>query len=59
MQETPKTGINSIAPKSGDDSLARRDALFAEKDDALRKDVHALGNMIGELLAEQGSETII
>ena len=58
MQETPKTDINSIASKSGDDSLARRDALFEEKDDALRKDVHALGNMIGELLAEQGSEQL-
>ena len=58
MQETPKTDINSIADNSGDDSFARRDALFEEKDDALRKDVHALGNMIGELLAEQGSEQL-
>ena len=49
---------NSIADKPSDDSFERRDTLFNEKDHALRRDVHALGNMIGELLVEQGSEQL-
>jgi phosphoenolpyruvate carboxylase len=49
---------NSIADKPSDDSFERRDTLFNEKDHALRRDVHALGNMIGELLVDQGSEQL-
>ena len=36
----------------------RRDIQFAEKDEALRQDVHALGIMIGELLIEQGGASL-
>ncbi|MDP6437015.1 MAG: phosphoenolpyruvate carboxylase [Gammaproteobacteria bacterium] len=36
----------------------RQDIHFAEKDEALRKDVRALGNMVGELLIEQGGEAL-
>jgi len=36
----------------------RQDIRFAEKDEALRKDVHALGMMVGELLLEQGGEAL-
>ena len=35
-----------------------RDIRFAEKDEALRQDVHALGIMIGELLIEQGGKNL-
>jgi len=50
MQDIPAT-INNTR----DDSVDRRDTLFSGKDAALRHDVHELGNMIGELLMEQGS----
>jgi len=36
----------------------RQDIRFAEKDEALRKDVRALGTMFGELLLEQGGEAL-
>ncbi len=36
----------------------RQDIRFAEKDEALRQDVHALGTMIGELLIEQGGQPL-
>ncbi len=49
---------NSIADKPSDDSFARRDALFKQKDAALRQDVHAVGEMIGELLIEQGNAAL-
>ncbi|MEC9375230.1 MAG: phosphoenolpyruvate carboxylase [Pseudomonadota bacterium] len=36
----------------------RQNIQFAQKDEALRADVHALGEMIGEMLLEQGGETL-
>jgi len=36
----------------------RRDALFEQKDSALRHDVHELGNLIGTLLVEQGTNEL-
>ncbi|MEE8281544.1 MAG: phosphoenolpyruvate carboxylase, partial [Gammaproteobacteria bacterium] len=36
----------------------RQDIRFAEKDEALRQDVHALGTIIGELLIEQGGQPL-
>jgi len=36
----------------------REDIQFAEKDRGLRQDVHDLGSMVGELLKEQGGETL-
>ena len=36
----------------------RQDVKFADKDAALRADVHALGEMIGEILVEQGGEAL-
>lgn len=50
------------APPAQDPALSaagrRQDIRFAEKDEALRQDVHALGTMIGELLIEQGGEPL-
>jgi phosphoenolpyruvate carboxylase len=39
-------------------SVRRQDIRFAEKDEALRGDVRALGNMVGQLLLEQGGEAL-
>jgi phosphoenolpyruvate carboxylase len=36
----------------------RSDIQFSEKDTGLRKDVHDLGEMMGELLTEQGGEAL-
>jgi hypothetical protein len=40
------------------DKRKRQDIQFAQKDEALRDDVHALGEMIGEMLVEQGGEAL-
>jgi phosphoenolpyruvate carboxylase len=39
-------------------TVKRQNIRFAEKDEALRQDVHALGGMVGELLVEQGGEAL-
>jgi phosphoenolpyruvate carboxylase len=39
-------------------SLRRQDITFEHKDQALRKDVHMLGTLIGELLKEQGGDEL-
>ena len=39
-------------------SLRRQDITFEHKDQALRKDVHMLGTLIGELLMEQGGDEL-
>ena len=39
-------------------ALRRTDIVFSDKDRALRSDVRRLGNMIGELLREQGGNTL-
>ena len=39
-------------------TVKREHIRFAEKDEALRQDVHALGQMVGELLVEQGGEAL-
>ena len=36
----------------------RQNIRFAEKDEALRKDVRSLGTMVGDLLIEQGGEAL-
>ena len=51
---TEATGLHPTARPAE----KRQDIEFAEKDAALRNDVHALGAMIGELLKEQGGETL-
>ena len=39
-------------------TVKREHIRFAEKDEALRKDVHELGQMVGDLLIEQGGEAL-
>ena len=36
----------------------RANIFFAEKDQALREDVHKLGELVGELVREQGGEAL-
>ncbi|MBT8441532.1 MAG: phosphoenolpyruvate carboxylase [Gammaproteobacteria bacterium] len=51
---TEATGLHPTARPAE----KRKDITFAKKDKALRVDVHALGEMIGELLKEQGGEAL-
>lgn len=39
-------------------ALRRKDIVFSEKDAALRSDVRRLGRLVGELLKEQGGDTL-
>ena len=39
-------------------STIRANIYFAEKDRALRDDVHRLGKLVGELVREQGGEAL-
>jgi phosphoenolpyruvate carboxylase len=39
-------------------TVKRENIRFAEKDEALRQDVRSLGQMVGELLVEQGGEAL-
>ena len=36
------------------ESVPRAEIFFAEKDQALRDDVHRLGELVGELVKDQG-----
>ena len=38
--------------------ISRADIFFAEKDKALREDVHRLGSLVGELVKDQGGEAL-
>ena len=44
------TGVNK--------ALRRQDIMFEDKDQALRDDVRTLGKMVGNLIREQGGETL-
>ena len=51
---TEATGLHPTARPAE----KRQDIHFAEKDTALRQDVHDLGAMIGEILQEQGGDAL-
>ncbi|MEE9570667.1 MAG: phosphoenolpyruvate carboxylase [Gammaproteobacteria bacterium] len=40
------------------ESIPRAEIFFAEKDKALREDVHRLGELVGELVKDQGGEAL-
>jgi phosphoenolpyruvate carboxylase len=46
------------AEKSPATAVQREHIVFAEKDQALREDVHRLGQLVGELVREQGGEAL-
>lgn len=46
--------MSEAAPKS----VVRSDIVFTEKDEALRDDVHRLGQLVGQLVEEQGGEAL-
>ena len=50
--------MNDSEPQNTAATVKRQNIRFAEKDEALRHDVHSLGNMVGELLVEQGGEAL-
>jgi phosphoenolpyruvate carboxylase len=50
--------MNNSETQDTASTVKRENIRFAEKDEALRQDVHALGQMVGELLIEQGGEAL-
>src|SRR5690349_24950427 len=48
----------STAAMSSTSRTVRADIVFAEKDQALREDVHRLGELVGEIVREQGGEAL-
>ena len=50
--------MSTPAQKDSPVAAPRKRIRFAEKDEALRNDVRALGKMVGELLIEQGGEAL-
>jgi phosphoenolpyruvate carboxylase len=50
--------MNDSEPQDTAATVKRQNIRFAEKDEALRHDVHSLGGMVGELLVEQGGEAL-
>ncbi|MCP3999876.1 MAG: phosphoenolpyruvate carboxylase [Gammaproteobacteria bacterium] len=50
--------MNDSKPQITAATVKRQNIRFAEKDEALRQDVRALGRMVGELLVEQGGEAL-
>ena len=47
-----------MAPMASSTRTIRANIFFAEKDRALREDVHKLGELVGELVREQGGEAL-
>ena len=45
-------------PTPASESIPRAEIFFAEKDKALREDVHRLGELVGELVKDQGGEAL-
>lgn len=45
-------------PTASSPTVRRADIFFAEKDQALRHDVHRLGELVGEVVKEQGGEPL-
>ena len=40
------------------EAVVRSDIVFAEKDKALREDVRRLGQLVGQLVEDQGGEAL-
>ncbi|HSG65939.1 MAG TPA: phosphoenolpyruvate carboxylase, partial [Gammaproteobacteria bacterium] len=45
-------------PRYSSQAIRRSEIFFAEKEQALREDVHRLGELVGELVKEQGGEAL-
>src|SRR5918994_2725026 len=53
-----RTGTCTDRARTTTNLIHRQNLEFPEKDTALREDVHALGGLIGEVLKDQGGETL-
>src|SRR5688572_33310508 len=51
-------GVNWLAMSTSTSRTIRANIFFAEKDRALREDVHRLGEIVGEIVREQGGEAL-
>ena len=47
-----------MAASDASATIRRSQIFFAEKEQALREDVHRLGELVGELVKEQGGEAL-
>jgi len=47
-----------MATKRSNETIRRSEIFFAEKEQALREDVHRLGELVGDLVKEQGGEAL-
>ena len=56
--ETRLTGDVEIDSRTASTAIRRSEIFFAEKEQALREDVHRLGELVGDLVKEQGGEAL-
>ena len=57
--ESLLTAVPRLRPNAHTAAMARKDIMFPLKDAALRDDVHTLGNLVGEVHADQGGRRFL